>query len=106
MFFTGIAINDLRYVVRAMYPLAEKWKEIGQTLGVRNLEATEKKFQGDPERCWIAMLGDWLHEQYDKHVNPDLPSWWKVVWVTVDPQGGDKLQRARFIANNYRGEFV
>ena len=100
--FIHTEIEDLRYVVRVLQPLENKWENIGTVLRVRNLDTIKKKFPTEPQRCLIAMLSDWLNGQYDTQRGKP-PSWWMVVFALADRGGGDNRQRAEYVAKNHKG---
>ena len=78
--------------------MAEKWKEIGDRLTVRELHAIKTKHEGDSQLCLIVMLADWLNGQYDRKADPPCgyaPCLFTLVWVLADPDGGHNKFKAR-----------
>ena len=97
-------IDDLGYVLRVLHNvgLVARWKQIGQTLQVD--EGSLQAIRGDPSDCLLQVVALWLNGQ-TRLPDHGEPSWWRVVWVVADEQGGNKLRPARMsIARKYKGK--
>ena len=100
LIFLFVAPQDLRFVVRAVYDVVDKWEGIALCLRVKDVHQIKRNYRGAGKRM-IAVLSAWLqgHTQDD-----EPPSWKKAVWVVADRVGGDNRAHAERILLNYDSE--
>ena len=97
MYFLA-AKRDLRFVVRAVHDVVDKWEGIALSLKVETIDKIKKEYRG-PEKRMIAILSAWLNGQTLKE-SPYL-TWKSVVRVVADRGGGDNPSHAVRILLNY-----
>ena len=95
------AIDDLRFVLKAVHSLSAQWENIGLNLRVAGLEDIRKNFPGDTLKCLIAVLSNYLQQQYDTERDIVLPCWKRILEAVAAPVGGENPRKAEEIAKNY-----
>ena len=100
VFASFAAPRDLRFVVRAVHDVADKWEGIALCLRVKDIDQIKRNYRGAGKRM-IAVLSAWLR---GKTLDNEPPSWKKVVWVVADRVGGDNPAHAERILLNYESK--
>ena len=92
------AIDDLRYVIRAMNGVSAKWQQIalrfklagGKTDGIKS------RLRKDPDRCLLEVIAEWLQSDA-----ADC-TWRSVVCAIAARVGGDNPSEAEKVAKEYQ----
>ena len=96
-----VDIDNLQQVFSEVHCLADKWKPLGLTLGLKY--STLSIIQSDHRdvmSCLCEVLAKWL----DRVDHTGVPSWEVLVAAVAAPTGGNKPALAQQIAHRYNGE--
>lgn len=93
-------------VRKALNPVASRWREIGEGLGVSagTLDSVRKENPQSPNGCMGAVVREWLKQNYSVGKFGE-PTWRKLVEVVWSPVGGKNCRHARDLAKEHPGYY-
>ena len=91
--------DDAGLLLKTLIEVASKWRLIGVGFGIKSgkLDELEDKNRGDPKKCFLDVLTNWLNRNYNTSKFGE-PSWRQVVDVIASPAAGDNVVLATSVA--------